>query len=325
MSSTRAVIGVDVGGTGARGGVVDESGSLIVRSELPTDPTAATKSVLAIVEELLGRADQEGARIEAIGVGAAGFINSATGSVTFAPNLVYDDPQIANAIRSRTDLPVVVDNDGNAAAWGERRFGTAKGCNDVVLVAIGTGIGGGIIAGGSLIRGATGAGAEIGHIVIDPSGPECHCGLRGCLEEFASGRAIARMGRTTVDKDPSTTILAFAGSVEAVTAEHVAKAALQMDEAAREILRAAGISLGIGLSNMANLFDPEVMVLRGSVIKAREPFLGPARDQLAEMMQAQRRRPMRLDVSTLGKDGGIIGGAALAFDVAHPSREGGVS
>lgn len=309
-----AVIGVDVGGTGTKAGIVDRSGTVLARSERPTDPTAGTKGIIAVVEDLLQRAGGVDAEIAAVGIGAAGFVDAASGSITFSPNLTYDDPEIATAVGARVDLPVIVDNDANAAAWGEGKFGTAKGSSNFALLTLGTGIGSGFVVDGRLVRGLTGAGAEFGHTVIDPSGPRCTCGLKGCLEQVASGTAIARMARELAAGDASTSILSFAGSVDDITAEHVAKAAREYDDVARNVLRLAGTALGMGLSNVVNIFDPEMIVLSGSVIGAGEPYLGPARDTLVRMTQAQRRRAMRLDVTTLGHDAGVVGAAALAFD-----------
>jgi glucokinase len=313
MSNT--AIGVDVGGTGTKAGLVTDSGEILLRVERPTDASAGTKGIIEVVEDLLQRTS-DGDPPSAVGVGAAGFIDSTTGSVTFAPNLSYDDPHIADAIRTRTSLPVIVDNDANAAVWGERAFGVAQGLNHVVLLTLGTGIGGGFIIDGKLLRGATGAGAEFGHVVVDPKGPECPCGLRGCIEQFSSGGAIGRAARRAARENPKSTMVAFAGSSEAITAKHVAQAAREYDEVALSIMREAGSWLGIGLSNIANLFDPQAIVLGGSVTKAGETFLGVARDRLATMTTAQRRRPMRLDVTGLGSDAAILGAAALAFDEA---------
>jgi glucokinase len=317
MASGRAALGVDVGGTATKAAIVDPSGKVLLRLERPTERNAGTKGVIAVVEELVRRSDELGIEIDAVGVGAAGFIDADTGSVNFAPNVTYDDPQIAEALRSRVALPTIVDNDANAAAWGERTFGAAQGTDHMAYVGIGTGIGSGFVVEGRLLRGFTGAGAELGHTVIDPAGPRCGCGLRGCLEQFASGLAIARMAREAVPDDPDSSILTFAGSVEAVTAENVARAAHQYDPTARAVLERAGRALAVGLSNVANIFDPEVIVLSGSVIKAGEPFLGPTRDELHRMTVAQRRRPLRLDVTKLGGDAGIIGAAALAWKEAR--------
>ncbi len=309
--SVQTVIGIDVGGTGTKGGVVEASGRVVHRVTRKTDVTSGTKGVIAVAETLLDWGRESGHDVSSIGVGAAGFVDSASGLITFSPNLTYDDPEIATAIGARFGLPVVVDNDANAAAWGERTFGAARGSDEVVLLAVGTGIGSGLIANGELVRGSTGAGAEMGHTVVQLGGPECTCGLRGCLEQLASGQAIARMAREAATEDPSTLILTFAESVEAIEGEHVAQAAVEYDETALRILRTAGKALGVGLSNAVNLFDPEVLVLAGSVIRAGEPYLGPARDQLVRMTGAQRRRPARLDVTVLGENAGIIGAAAL--------------
>lgn len=308
---TRLVIGIDVGGTGTKAALVDRSGELADRIERPTDPHAATKGIIAIAEELIAKA--AGDEIAAIGVGAAGFVDHASGSVTFSPNVTYDDPQIAAAVEGRTGLPCVIENDANAAAWGERAFGVARGSDDIVMLTLGTGIGSGIVVDGHLVRGHSGAAAEAGHMVLDPAGRECTCGLRGCLEELAAGRAIERMARDAVVTDPASSILSFAGSPQDITAEHVARAARQLDETAREILRRAGRWLGIGLSNLVNLFDPDLLVLGGSVAKTGEPLLGPARDTLAAMTGAQRRRPQRLVLAQL-EDAGIAGAAALAWE-----------
>jgi glucokinase len=235
------------------------------------------------------------------------------GAVTFSPNAVYDDPQISAAVGLRFGLPVFVDNDANAAVWGERTFGCCPGADDVVMLTLGTGIGSGVVANGRLVRGATGAGAELGHIVVDPSGPPCPCGLRGCLEQLASGTAIARLAHLALGADPDSAITAFAGPGGEVTGESVSKAAREYDQTARDVLRKAGTALGIGLSNVANVFDPELIVLGGSVVNAGEPYLGAARDQLARMTKAQRRRAMRLDVARLGGDAGVVGAAALAW------------
>lgn len=312
----RVTIGIDVGGTAAKGGLIDVDGRVVERTEFPTDPSAATKSILAVAEDLLVTAKGMNLSVGAVGIGAAGFIDAATGSVTFSPNLTYDEPRIADVVSSRTGLKTVVDNDANAAAWGERTYGAARGFDHVVMLTLGTGIGSGLIVDGGLVRGASGAGAEAGHMVIDPDGPQCPCGLKGCLERFASGSAIAEAARKAVLKDAKSAILDFASSPEQITGEDVARAAREYDETARSVMLAAGRALGVGMSNLVNLFDPEVIVLGGSVIGAGEPYLGPARDTLNRMLDAQRRRPVRLVQATLGNDAGLIGAAALAAEVA---------
>ncbi|HEX2059041.1 MAG TPA: ROK family protein [Actinomycetota bacterium] len=309
----RIAVGVDIGGTAVKAAGVTRDGTVLERIERPTDASAATKSLLGVLEDLVERLERSDHAVAAIGVGAAGFVDFDAGAVTFSPNVVYDDPQIATAVSDRFDLPVFVDNDANAAVWGERTYGCCAGASDVVMLTLGTGIGSGIVANGELVRGATGAGAEIGHMVVDPSGPTCPCGLRGCLEQLASGTAIERLAHLALGGDPASAITAFAEPGGEITGESVAKAAREYDQTARDVLRKAGTALGIGLANVVNVFDPELIVLGGSVVNAGEPYLGPARDQLARMMQAQRRRPMRLDVTSLRGDGGIVGAAALAW------------
>ena len=310
-----AAVGVDTGGTTTKGAIVTRDGEVLLRVERPTDRHAATKSIIAVAEELIERSGELDADVTAVGVGAAGFIDAASGSVTFSPNLEYGDPEVAEAVRSRSGLPVIVDNDANAAAWGERRFGTAQGTEYLAYITLGTGIGSGFVVDGRLIRGFTGAGAELGHMIVDPDGPPCPCGLRGCLEQFASGTAIARMARVAVkESEQESSILSFAASIEDITTEHVAKAAREYDSVARDVLAQAGRMLGIGLSNVVNIFDPEVIVVGGGAARAGEAFLGATRDQLVKMTESQRRRPMRLDVTSLAQDAGIIGAATLAFD-----------
>jgi glucokinase len=318
MTLRSVAIGVDIGGSGSRAGLVEMSGKLVDKIEQPTDRSAATKSTIQLVEQMVKRADELGYVAVAVGIGAAGFVDVRRGSVTFSPNLIYDDSDLADAVAARVNLPVMVDNDVNAHAWGERAVGAARGAHNVAVLVIGTGLGSGFIINGRVLRGHTGAGAELGHTVIEVGGAPCGCGLRGCLEQYASGVGIVRMAIEAIEDDPKTSILNFAGAKENVTAEHVGQAAREMDETARAVLRRAGRALGIGLSNIANVFDPEVIVLSGGVTRAGEPLLGPARDQFVEMTELQRRRPVRLAVTTLGNDAGIIGSAALAIDEMSP-------
>lgn len=295
-------IGVDVGGTTVKGALVDLEGSVAERIEVATDTAGATSTTVEVVRRLHGSATASSEGVAAVGVGAAGFIDAASGTVTFSPNITYDDPKLADAVRREVDLPVVVDNDANAAAWGERAFGAARGLDHVAVITVGTGIGSGMIVDGRLLRGSTGAGAEFGHMVIIVDGEPCTCGLKGCLERYASGSAIARM----------------AGG-EGITAEQVAGAAHAGDRDALSVMRSAGEALGVGMCNLVNLLDPDAIVLAGSVVGAGEPFLGPARTTLDSLLAAQRRRPMRCIEAALGQDAGIVGAAALAMDILERS------
>lgn len=311
----RVAIGIDVGGTATKGALVGSDGSVLSRVERPTDPSAGTKGVVAVADELQESAAAGGHEIAGVGIGVAGFVDAASGTVTFSPNLTYEDPAVGEAVHARLRVPVILDNDANAAAWGEYIFGSARGTDHLAMLTLGTGVGSGFVTGGKLLRGASGAGAEFGHTVVEVDGPQCKCGLRGCLEQFASGQAIERMARAALVAEPESAILDFAGSAEEVTAENVAQAAKNYDQVATAVLRRAGRALGVGLSNVVNVFDPRVIVLGGSVAGAGEAFLGTARDTLNGMLAAQSRRPVRLDVSALGSDAGVIGSAALVFEV----------
>lgn len=305
------------------------SGKVLDRVEHPTEAQAATKTTIEVTEAAIARAQEMGYVPVAVGIGAAGFVDVASGAVTFSPNITYDDPELADAVAARVNLPVMVDNDVNAAAWGERAVGAARGANNMAMLMIGTGLGSGFVSNGRLVRGYTGAGAEFGHTVLDPDGPRCNCGLRGCAEQYVSGQAIARMGREAAAQNPETSMVAFAGSADAITAYDVARAAREMDGPARDVLRKSGRMLGVVMSNVVNIFDPEVIVLGGRVVEAGEPFLGPARDELQRMLSDQKRRPVRLQLSALGMNAGIVGAAALAIDEMSrggadrdPDREG---
>ena len=308
----RYALGIDIGGTGCKGALVSSDGALSFRSEIPTREGDGTGTVLELAETLLAGAESRGVKVEAVGVGAAGFVDTRDGSISFSPNVVYGDPQITRAVQERFSLRAKVANDANAAAWGEREVGSASGFDHVAVVTLGTGVGGGFIIDGRLLTGATGAGAEFGHTIVDPDGPACACGLAGCVEQFVSGTAIARMGEQALLRWPDSSIKDFAQG-ERVTALHVARAAREWDEAARDVLAHAGRYLGIALSNIVNLFEPQVIVLGGGVAEAGEPFLGPARDRLNSMLSQQHRRPGRLERARLGNDAGIVGAALLAL------------
>ena len=309
-------LGIDIGGTNCKGALVSSDGTLSHRSEIPTHDGDGTGTVLELAEELLGAARGQGKDVAAIGVGAAGFVDTRDGSISFSPNVTYGDPQLGRAVSERFSLKTSVANDANAAVWGEREVGAGAGFDHVALVTLGTGVGGGFIVDGKLLTGATGAGAEFGHTVLDPDGPLCPCGLSGCVEQFVSGSAIARMGDEALTRWPDSSIKDFAMG-EPVTALHIAHAAREWDEAAREVLTRAGRYLGIALSNLVNLFEPQVIVIGGGVADAGEPFLGAARDRLNRMLDQQHRRPVRLERARLGNDAGIVGAALLALGASE--------
>jgi glucokinase len=301
------VAGVDTGGTKVLAALVEEGGRIIHRVEHPTDQKAGTTSILNALGELL---EIEGP--VAIGVGVAAWVGYPSGRVAFAPNLSYDDPEIKEAIRKRFALPVSVNNDANAAAWGEHRFGAGERASEMLMVTVGTGIGGGIVSGGRLYRGRNGYAGEFGHMTLIEGGPQCACGQRGCFEAMASGSAVGRMAREGLEAAGDTVLRELAGGDPGrVTGALVAEAAEGGDAYARLILRRAGHWLGIGLTNLVNIFDPEVIVIGGGAAASGGLLLDPAREELARRL-AGRREPPRVAEAALGNDAGVIGAADLA-------------
>jgi glucokinase len=210
---------------------------------------------------------------------------------------------------------VVVDNDANVAAWGEYRQGAGRGSTHMILVTVGTGIGGGVVLGGELYRGARGMGAEIGHMSIDPQGPFCGCGQRGCWERLASGTALGRMAQEAVMGVTGSLILALAGGdSHRVSGRHVTEAASQGDELAIELIRRMGMDLGRGLVNLANIFDPDLFVIGGGLVSVGEPLLAPAREELGRNLEGASHRPeIPVVPAELGEKAGVVGAGLLVL------------
>lgn len=307
-------IGVDVGGTKIAGGVVDEAGAVVARTRRDTpstDPRAIVDNIVAVVQEL-----REGRTVDAVGVGSAGFVDAARSTVLFAPNLAWRDVPVRAEVMAATDLRVVVENDANAAAWGEFRFGAAEDVDDMVCVTVGTGIGGGLVLDGAVYRGAHGVGAELGHVRVVPDGHLCGCGNRGCLEQYASGTALVREARALVSAGSAfaATLLDLAGGdPEKITGPMVTGAARDGDEASRELLADLGRWLGEGLASFAAVLDPAVFVIGGGVSAAGDLLLGPATAAFRRNLTGRGHRPeAEVRVATLGNDAGIVGAADLA-------------
>jgi glucokinase len=308
-------IGVDVGGTKIAVGVVDEFGHLreTTRRDTPYDDPAKTEEAIADgVRELL--ALQE---VEAIGVGAAGFVSADRSTVLFAPNLAWRDEPLRQALEARLRLPVVVENDANAASWAEARFGAGQGESHVVVVTVGTGIGGGIVLDGQLVRGRFGVAAEIGHVTVVPDGRRCGCGNQGCWEQYASGRALVAEARALATASPAIapTLLGLAGGrAEAIDGRMITAAARDGDEAALECFRIVGTWLGRGIADLSAVLDPGVFVIAGGVSQAGELIRAPAwRAYLSRLTGRNHRTAADLRIAQLGGDeAGIIGAADLA-------------
>lgn len=308
-------VGVDIGGTKIAAGVVDKDGTLLAKTRRDTDPqqpAAIEDAVVDAVAELR----KEFPAIEAVGVAAAGFVDPGRRVVKFAPNIAWRDYPLRDALEPRLGRRVVVENDANAAGWAEFRFGAGREVDDMVMLTVGTGLGGALVVGGELVRGAAGAGGEIGHLRMVPSGRACGCGHDGCWETYASGTALVREARAALATDPdrAKALLVLAGGkAKNVTGPHVTKAANAGDPLAIEMLAELGRWLGAGMAALSAVLDPAVFVVGGGVGAAGDLLLVPALTELEDQLFARAHRPMpRVALAKLGNDAGIVGAADLA-------------
>jgi len=311
-SRPRAV-GIDIGGTKIAAGVVTADGHIVELALVPTpmdDEPATVSAMLRAIEEL--RARHPG--VEAIGVGAAGLVEWPSGRVRWAPHNAYRQLALRRLLYEATGLPTVVDNDANAAAWAEARFGAGVGSDHMVLLTVGTGIGGGLVLGGQVYRGSAGLGAEVGHMIVDPDGYPCACGNVGCLETVASGGALGRTGREAAQADPDGRLAQLAGAPEKVTGEVVFHAAREGDPAARELFERLGFWLGVGIASLVNLFDPELVVIGGGLVATGDLLLVPARASLERYAFGLEHRELPPVVpARLGPEAGLVGAASLSL------------
>jgi glucokinase len=307
-------IGVDVGGTKIAAGVVDEHGTIIEMLKRPTPAAnaAGTIDVISdVVKELNARHE-----VEAIGVGAAGYIEESRSAVLFAPNLAWRHYPVARQVENRTGLPVIVENDANAAAWAEAVHGAGRGHDHMVLITIGTGIGAGIVLNGELYRGRWGIAGEPGHYRVVPDGRLCGCGNRGCWEQYASGSALVAEAREFARRSPGAAVRLLqlgGGSPEGITGPEVTTAAREGDAAALRCFEIIGRWLGEGLADLATILDPSCFVLGGGVSDAGDLLLSQARDAFEGGLTASQYRPRAtVLLAELGSSAGIIGAADLA-------------
>jgi glucokinase len=307
-------IGVDVGGTKIAAGAVDVSGRIVEKVRVLTPATTAADVETAIVEavkRLLANHD-----VSAVGLAVPGFVDEKRATLRFTPNLPMVDRPLRDIVTAQVGRPVVVENDANAAAWGEHRFGGGRLNPEMVLVTVGTGLGGGIVQRGALLRGAFGAAAEIGHMRMVPGGLPCGCGNHGCWEQYCSGRALVREARALCREDPEAgaAMLELADyDPEAVTGPMIAEVALAGDPAAVGLYAGIGRWLGEGVADLAEVLDPAVVVVGGGVGEARDLLLEPARQAYAAALSAGAHRPhLEIMPAVLGNDAGLIGAADLA-------------
>ncbi|WP_433348010.1 ROK family glucokinase [Microtetraspora malaysiensis] len=306
-------IGVDIGGTKIASGVVTEDGRILDRALRPT-PTAGPE----LVADAIADAVTELARrhtVEAVGLGAAGFVDETRSIVRFAPNLVWREEPLRKKVADLVGLPVVVENDANATVWGEYRFGAGRGESHVVCVALGTGIGGGVVLGGALYRGRWGMGGELGHMQVVPEGLPCGCGNHGCWEQYASGNALVRQARINAAADPSSAarLLELAGSPDAIIGQHVTDAARDGDAAALAAFEFLADWLAQGLADLAAVLDPGCFIIGGGVSGAADLFLDRVRADYAARLTGRGHRPLAgIRAAELGPAAGMVGAADLA-------------
>lgn len=295
-------IGVDIGGTKVAAGVVDEDGRIIARAMRQTpDRSTAPSVVEAVIVEAVEELRREH-NVSAVGIGAAGFVDANGELVRFAPHLSWREEPLRAKLMDRLNVPVFVDNDANTALWAEHRFGAAQGEENVVLVTLGTGIGGALLINGRLFRGANGMAGEFGHMQLVPEGRPCECGRRGCWEQYSSGKALARYARSAGLHltGPSLTEAAYEG--------HPVACGAYVD---------VGKWLGIGLAGVVAAFDPAVVVVGGGVGAVGDLLLEPARRVLGEyVVGAGHRRLPDVLPAQMGADAGLVGAAELARGLA---------
>ncbi len=314
-------IGIDLGGTKALAGVLDED-----RNVLWEDREASTgqgeDELLELLVQEVKEAREARAEVVAVGLGIPATIDHARGVAVSAVNLPIVDLPIRDAVAERTGLPVFVDNDANVAALAEYLFGAARGSRNAVMLTIGTGIGGGLILDGEIYRGSTGAGAELGHTVIDLDGPPCqgNCPGRGCIETLASGTALGREGRAAAEREPDSVLGRLVAEGSEVDGKAVTEAALAGDATSIALFDLIGSRLGAALASFANVFDPDTLVVGGGVMAGGDLLLEPARRELRERaLPPMNRTPVV--AAELGQDAGMIGAAAMAR--IELEREGG--
>ncbi len=312
MNLDGETIGVDLGGTKMLVGALDADSNVLWESREASTGQSEDELVELLVREV-GEAKQSRPNVEAVGLGIPATVEHETGIARSAVNLPLEDLPIRDLAAERTGLPVFVDNDANVAALAEHLYGAARGAEYAVMLTIGTGIGGGLILGGEIYRGATGAGAELGHTAIEVDGPACqgNCPGHGCIETLASGTALGREGKAAAEGAPDSALGERLAAGEEIDGKAVTEAALAGDETARRVFDLIGSRLGVALTSFANIFEPEVFVIGGGVIPAGDLLLEPARRELA----ARALPPMKkipVVAAELGSDAGMIGAAALA-------------
>ncbi|OGO61041.1 MAG: hypothetical protein A2Z36_00300 [Chloroflexi bacterium RBG_19FT_COMBO_48_23] len=315
----RPVLTVDLGGTKIMTAVVLPDGRLLSHNYCLTmadrGPEVVIDRILSALNGAMAQAQLKTSELIGLGVAAAGILDTKKGIVTTSPNLPHwHDVQLGDILTEKLGIVTYIINDANAAAVGEHRFGVGKGFTNMIYLTVSTGIGGGIIVDGELYSGTDGCAGELGHMTVEVDGPRCHCGNFGCLEALASGWAVVIEAVKRINQGEKSSIIELAdGGLESITAETVAMAARRGDRLAADIVREAANYLGVGLANLVNIFNPELIVIGGGLSKMGDMLLKPARKVVKERAFKLPTRTVRIVRARLGSSAGIIGAAAHVF------------
>ena len=305
-------IGIDLGGTKMSAGLMDGPGTIVEKLTVdrPVHQAGMEQGPLDLAAKLMQP------EVAAIGLGAAGLVSRPDGRLVWGPNVVGRDVPFKDLLEGRFGLPVVVDNDANLAALAESQLGAGRGHRHVLLLTLGTGIGGGMVIDGDIYRGRAFAG-EVGHMTLDVGGPQCTCGQRGCWETFASGRRLDQIARDLAAADPSGPTAELAGPGSA-TGFHLTEAALRGDAQAVQAFAEMGSWLGVGLASLVVVLDPDVIIVGGGAARAGDHLLQPARDAMADALEGSKfRAPTPIVAARLGEDAGIVGAGLAAAELAR--------
>ena len=313
----RWAIGIDLGGTKTLVARVNGAGGIGRILRIPTNAARGAAAVKKMLVDAVRDLLQGAGRLPAgIGIGIAGQVDPENGRVKFAPNLGWQDEPFREDLKKALRLPVMVTNDVRAATWGEWLYGAGKGCNDLLCLFVGTGIGGGVVSGGKVLTGCSNTAGELGHITIDINGPRCHCGNRGCMEALAGGWAIARQARERVQSDPEagTAILKRAdGQADRITAKIVAASAKAGDPLALTMLDQVAVALAAGSASLVNAFNPCRIIFGGGVIEGYPRLIRKVAQGLKGRALPPALEPLRVVRSKLGPHAGVVGSAALVL------------
>ena len=311
-------IGVDLGGTNIKGALVDVQGTVLCEESRPTGAENGAEVVCDRIAEVISslREGLDDAALGGIGLGCPGTVDDASGHVLYANNLGWEDFDLRAAIRQRTGISPRIGNDANVAALAEARMGCAKGAESAVVVTLGTGVGGGVVLVGKMLTGYTGAASELGHIVIREGGERCTCGRRGCFEAYASATALIRETKRAMAAAPDSLMHALAAENGEADGRTAFAAAQRGDAAAQTVVERYLDDLACGITNIVNIFFPEVVALSGGVANQGEALLTPLRERVRRLSygSAYAKRHTRLELCTLGYRAGVLGAALLAME-----------